>query len=164
VYSAHATSSAQCKDATILAACTQRSATSAPRSSRTRPADGQIGRLNLSTGRGALHSLVQLFLFVFFGVCAVLYAIFGKRPWNDRMQNSRVQREATLRIQGGFDKLWDECISALNKIGAEIKAIDTNKGLIEGKTGWSWKSLVRGDYRAQSARTCLMSMSSGTAS
>jgi len=95
----------------------------------------------------ALFSLIytgsrdQLFPLAFFGGCLVIYATLGKRLLNDCVRSSWAKREATLKIQGSFDKLWDECISALNKTGAEIKSIDRDRGLIEGKIGWRWNSL-----------------------
>lgn len=86
-------------------------------------------------------SLDSLLPPLFFGACIVSFVFSAKRLWSDPRQGSLVKREQTFNIAGEYDQLLDGCVAALRRMKVDIKTIDAKKGVIEGKTAWSWQSL-----------------------
>jgi len=84
-------------------------------------------------------SFATSFLLLFFGALTSVYAWIGKRLWTNPT-GSPVKRETKFDIQGDYDRIWDQCITALKRMNVDIKILDSKNGLIEGKIGWSWKS------------------------
>jgi len=74
-----------------------------------------------------------------FGAFTAVYIFLLKRLWGKEEPVSIISREATLNLQGTYDVVVEECVTALRKMRSQITAISKD-GTIQAKTGLSWRS------------------------